>query len=74
MVLIPDFFRGEPAQYEWFVDQCEETREAKEAFMGRAMKFEENVETLLKVVGAAKSKWPGVTSWGAFGLCWGGKV
>ena len=74
LVLVPDFFKGEPAQHEWYVDQSEENKKKKEAFFERSRKFDESVAELLKVVEAAKKKWANVRSWGAFGLCWGGKV
>jgi dienelactone hydrolase len=42
--------------------------------MGVMGRFDEYVKTLLNVVQEAKGKWPRVQSWGAMGLCWGGKV
>jgi len=56
------------------VDQSEESKTKKEAFFGRTMKYDENIAELQKVVEGAKKKWPSLVSWGAFGLCWGGKV
>ena len=38
------------------------------------MNFGEHVAELYKLVDVAKKKWSSVGSWGAFGLCWGGKV
>jgi hypothetical protein len=38
------------------------------------MAFDKNAKDLLEFTKAAKGKWAGVESWGAFGLCWGGKV
>jgi hypothetical protein len=36
--------------------------------------FGTGTRELLAVVGDAKRKYPSVESWGANGLCWGGKV
>ena len=56
------------------MDQSEESKMKKEAFFSRSMMYDENIAELQKVVEAAKKKWPSLVSWGAFGLCWGGKV
>jgi hypothetical protein len=46
----------------------------KAEFQKGSRDFVGHVKTLTHVVSDAKSKWTHVTSWGAFGLCWGGKV
>ena len=38
------------------------------------MAIDKHTEALVDFTAAAKEKWGGVESWGAFGLCWGGKV
>lgn len=74
LVIVPDFFRGSPAQNEWYSVQSEENEKKKTEFMGTARNFGAHAKTLLGLVEAAKEKWGSVESWGAFGLCWGGKV
>jgi len=74
LVLVPDFFKGEPAQYEWFPDDTEEKKAGKTKFMTTRINFEENLVAVLKVTREAKKMFPGVKGWGAFGLCWGGKL
>jgi dienelactone hydrolase len=74
LVILPDFFRGEPAQGEWFAGG-EENDKKKAAFMARVQSsFGANVKELLAVVDEGRKKWPSLQSWGANGLCWGGKV
>lgn len=34
----------------------------------------DNLKILLQTTEEAKKLWSGVKAWGAFGLCWGGKV
>jgi len=46
----------------------------KAEFFARAMAIDKHTEALVDFTAAAKEKWGGVESWGAFGLCWGGKV
>lgn len=43
-------------------------------FIGEKADIAANSKLLLKVVEEAKMKFSGVEAWGAFGLCWGGKV
>jgi hypothetical protein len=42
--------------------------------MAKVMAFGPYVQLLGEVVQAGKAKFSGVDSWGAIGLCWGGKV
>lgn len=74
LVVVPDFFKGEPMQAAWFETPTEETDKLKAAFFAKAMEMDKNAKNLLDFTSAAKEKWSGVESWGAFGLCWGGKV
>jgi hypothetical protein len=46
----------------------------KAEFFARAMAIDKHTEALVNFTATAKEKWSGVESWGAFGLCWGGKV
>jgi hypothetical protein len=42
--------------------------------MAGAFEFAKHSKELLDFTAAAKSTYPSVSSWGTFGLCWGGKV
>jgi dienelactone hydrolase len=59
---------------QWFTNPTPESEKLKTAFFGKAFDFPQVIKDLLDFTAAAKSKWSGVSSWGAFGLCWGGKV
>jgi hypothetical protein len=75
IVLVPDFLKGSYAQGAWFaappVDG--EAKAAYDEFM-RSLAFPNHVGPLLQVTQAAKEKFTAAKGWGAFGLCWGGKV
>jgi dienelactone hydrolase len=74
LVLVPDFFKGEPAQAELFAGG-EENDKKKNAFMSKIPDtFVSGPKELLAVVEDGKKKWASIQSWGAYGLCWGGKV
>lgn len=74
LVLVPDFFKGEPAQGAWFAGG-EENDKKKSAFMGKLMSgFGESLKELSAVVEDGKKTWSSIENWGAYGLCWGGKV
>ena len=74
LVLVPDFFKGEPAQGAWFAGG-EENDKKKNAFMTKvANGFGDALKELSAVVEDSKKKWSSIESWGANGLCWGGKV
>ena len=74
LVVVPDFFRGEPAQGVWF-SGGEENDKKKNAFMAKHLSnFDGSVKELLAVVEEGKNKWSSIEAWGANGLCWGGKV
>ncbi|KAE9381841.1 dienelactone hydrolase [Stipitochalara longipes BDJ] len=74
IVVVPDFFKGSPMLGEWFSNPTEESDKAKNAFFAKAFNFPSYSQELLDFTTAAKSKFTSVSSWGAFGLCWGGKV
>lgn len=74
LIIVPDFFRGNPAQNEWFKNPSEENDRLKAEFQKGSRNFVGHSKTLVQVVSDAKTKWNHITSWGAFGLCWGGKV
>lgn len=75
IVLVPDFLKGKYAQSAWFAAPPTEGPEkaSYDKFM-KNMAFENHVQPLLKATQAAKEKFPEAKVWGAFGLCWGGKV
>ena len=74
VVIVPDFFKGQPAKHEWVPPDTEEKKDLFTKFMTERAAFPGNVDTLLQTVKEAKEKYPSVTAWGSFGLCWGGKV
>ena len=75
VVLVPDFFQGESAQWSWIPPDTPEKEKALRDFITTGpASFERNTPVVLKVVEEAKGKFGSVSSWGAYGLCWGGKV
>jgi len=75
IVLVPDFFKGKYAQGHWFAAPPTDGEEkaAYDDFMKNAA-FPNHISSLLKLEQTAKEKFPEAKLWGAFGLCWGGKV
>jgi dienelactone hydrolase len=70
---MPDFLDGYYAKKEWFFDSTPEGAEAKQKLIAHA-NIGRHSESLLKYVEAAKQAYPSVVSWGALGMCWGGKI
>jgi dienelactone hydrolase len=75
LVLMPDFFKGEPLPLSIYPPDTDEKMQMAKAFMTK-VDIGWSVEKLVEVVKEAKGKeeFGGVKSWGAYGLCWGGKV
>jgi dienelactone hydrolase len=71
---VPDFFHGEAAQNDWLPIDTEEKKAALMDFMSTRADIAKNVDVLLGAVNGYRRQFPSVKSWGAFGLCWGGKV
>ena len=74
LILIPDFFEGEPIGLDTFPVDSEEKEARAQKFMAEKADFTKGASTALNVRKEAGEKFSGVESWGAFGLCWGGKV
>lgn len=73
-MLVPDFFLGEGAKPDWIPADTDEKKQLLgKLFSGNAA-IPKNVQSLQAVVEAGKVKFPSVKKWGAYGLCWGGKV
>ncbi|KAJ5247271.1 alpha/beta-hydrolase [Penicillium chermesinum] len=74
LVLVPDFFRGDAAQPAWFSLDPEERSRVLTKFMGGTAALPQNSEVLIAIMAASKARFTAVQTWGAYGLCWGGKV
>ena len=71
LVIMPDFFRGKPAQASWYASDSPENAKKKADFMGFLSLFQNEIKSLF---GHAHKTFPRVSDWGAIGYCWGGKV
>ncbi|KAF2465174.1 alpha/beta-hydrolase [Lindgomyces ingoldianus] len=74
VVLVPDFFHGEPLGLDVFPIDNDNKRERAKVFISTTADFTKNKPVALQVQTAAAEKFPSIKSWGAFGLCWGGKM
>ncbi|KAL4907569.1 hypothetical protein BDW74DRAFT_149450 [Aspergillus multicolor] len=74
LVLIPDFFDGDGAKNEWVPPDTDEKMSALIEFVNTKASFPEAAKRLPGLVGSYKAAFPAVQKWGAYGLCWGGKV
>ncbi|KAL4993756.1 Alpha/Beta hydrolase protein [Aspergillus recurvatus] len=74
LVLIPDFFYGDGAKHEWVPPDTEEKTAALMEFVNTKASFAGAAQSLSGLVNTYKGAFPSVQKWGAYGLCWGGKV
>lgn len=74
VVLIPDFFDGEPLKHEYVPADTEEKKQMIAEFMAHKANIARNVGVVTEAVQEYRARFSAVCKWGAFGLCWGGKV
>ena len=75
LVLMPDFFQGEPLSLGVFPIDTDEKKKVAMDFMSTKASFPSNLERLHAVIADAKMKTEWSTlPWAGYGLCWGGKV
>ncbi|GAD97479.1 dienelactone hydrolase [Paecilomyces variotii No. 5] len=74
VVLVPDLFHGDAARHKWFHPDTQEKKDVVAAFISSKAAFPPNVGALWELVGSSKITFSRVQKWGAYGLCWGGKV
>ena len=74
VVIVPDFFKGEALPADIFPPDTDEKKQIAGKFMENQANILRNTEALLQTAAEARKQWPSVKNWGAFGLCWGGKI
>ncbi|KAJ5282002.1 hypothetical protein N7478_007374 [Penicillium angulare] len=74
IVLVPDFFDGDALPHEVVPPDTEEKREVMTRFLATKANVPQNVDILIHAIDQYKASFSNVGKWGAFGLCWGGKV
>lgn len=74
LVLMPDFFKGEPLPLSLYPPNTDERKKTVGEFMQTKANIDANTKKLLEIVKEAKGKYTEVEGWGVYGLCWGGKV
>ncbi|KAJ5690924.1 alpha/beta-hydrolase [Penicillium malachiteum] len=74
VVLVPDFFQGDGLSHDIIPPDTEEKKTRMGEFLAKKANIPENVKVLVGAIQDYKARFPTVTKWGAFGLCWGGKV
>ncbi|KAJ5378223.1 uncharacterized protein N7496_005632 [Penicillium cataractarum] len=74
VVLIPDFFDGEPLKHEYVPADTDEKKQIIADFMAHKANISRNVDVVIEAVKEYHTRFSSVRKWGAFGLCWGGKV
>jgi dienelactone hydrolase len=74
VVIVPDFFKGAALPADIFPPDTDEKKQIAGKFMAEQADIPKNTEALLQTAAEAKKQWPSVKNWGAFGLCWGGKI
>ncbi|KAK8927343.1 hypothetical protein H634G_05363 [Metarhizium anisopliae BRIP 53293] len=72
-VLIPDWFKGNPAAIEWYPPDTSEKKEKLGAFFGK-FPPPATAAKLPTYVQAVKQQYASLTKFGIVGYCWGGKV
>ncbi|MCJ1452592.1 hypothetical protein MMC28_002935 [Mycoblastus sanguinarius] len=74
VVLVPDFFKGEPLPLSIYPPNTEEKKKMAGEFIAGTAEVGMNTTKLLDIAKEAREKYGSVEGWGTYGLCWGGKV
>ena len=74
VVLVPDFFQGEPIPLSLFPPDTDEKKQIAQNFMMGKANPSKILPVLIQTATEAKEMFPSVKNWAALGLCWGGKV
>lgn len=74
VVLVPDFFDGDALAHDIIPPDTEEKQKTMHDFLATKANIPRNVEVLVAAMQQYQNRFPTVSKWGAFGLCWGGKV
>ena len=67
LVLIPDFFDGNPMRAEWMSQDTEDNKQKIATFRASVKEISPFLERLHKVLGAAKKEFTSVERWGTIG-------
>ena len=71
---MPDFFFGKPADHSWYPPDTDDKKEKMGAFFGGPASPPDTAAKIPGVIQEINKQCPGITKWGALGLCWGGKI
>ncbi|KAJ5537445.1 hypothetical protein N7513_010631 [Penicillium frequentans] len=74
VVLVPDFFEGDALSHDAIPADTDAKQKIIGDFLATKANIPRNVAVLVGAVEQYRTKFPSVAKWGAFGLCWGGKV
>ena len=74
LVLVPDFFKGNPLPLSLYPPDTDEKKKIAGQFMQVTGNIDANLTKLGELAQEAKGAYRDVKGWGCYGLCWGGKV
>lgn len=74
LVVMPDFFEGNPAKLEWYPPVTEEQKKHFGAFIKHTGDTGRTLARIPNIVKETGEKYPAVEKWGVVGYCWGGKI
>jgi cell wall assembly regulator SMI1 len=74
VVIIPDVLKGMYAQPDWFPLDSDAKRQHFFGWLHGPAAAHKYLGILTEVMEECKTRFPSVTNWGSYGLCWGGKV
>lgn len=74
VVLVPDFFEGDALSHDAIPADTDARQKIVGDFLATKANVPRNVGVLVGAVEQYRTKFLSVAKWGAFGLCWGGKV
>lgn len=74
LVIMPDFFKGDPADPEWAANQTEENKKKFGEFLGRIKDPSPILSKIDELVPVLEQAYPSVSRWASIGFCWGGKL
>ena len=74
LVIMPDFFEGNPAKIEWYPPVTDDQLANLGKFIKTSGEMAKTLPRIPKITEDVQKKYTAIEKWGPVGFCWGGKV